>query len=125
MLDTLEKYHLLTAAETLTRLESSTTGLTSVEAQRRLSQFGPNKLPQAKHAGWVVVLFGQFKSPLIYVLLAAALISLALNEVIDASVIFMAVVIQVLVGFIQEFKAQASLSALQQVIALSARVRRE
>lgn len=119
------KFQLLTTDQTLIRLESGRTGLSAAEVQRRQSNYGLNRLPQAARASWFRVLLEQLKSPLVYVLLAAALISLALNEVIDASVILMAVVIQVAVGFIQEYKAQTSLVALQQVIALSARVVRD
>ncbi len=119
------KFYLLNQAETLAKLDTSLSGLTTSEARRRLGYYGKNKLPTGKRAHWLQIFLTQFKSPLVYVLLMAALVSLVLEARVDAVVIFGAVVIQVVVGFIQEYKAQATLVALQKVIALAARVFRE
>lgn len=114
-----------TIPEVLHQLTTSAEGLTTVEAKVRLGQYGANTLPSAKLKRWYQVLLEQVNSPLVYILLAASLISLFLNEWVDAVVIFGAVLIQVVIGFIQEYKAQTSLQALQKVIALSARVLRD
>lgn len=118
-------FYILSTSETSQRLDTPATGLTAPEAKRRLSYYGPNRLPEAKRAQWWQILLEQFKSPLVYVLLTAAIVSLVLNERVDGVVIMVAVAVQVVVGFIQEYKAQASLSALQKVISLSARVQRD
>ncbi|MFA6474857.1 MAG: HAD-IC family P-type ATPase [Patescibacteria group bacterium] len=118
-------FYTLTVKQALAAVEASQAGLTTKQANLRLSQAGANTLPMAKLKHWWEVLGEQFKSPLVFVLLGASLISLLLNEQVDAVVIAAAVAIQVIVGFIQEYKAQTSLQALQQVIALSARVWRD
>lgn len=109
----------------LAKLHTTAHGLTTAEAKHRLERYGPNHLPTAKQAGWWPVLLAQGRSPLVYILLTAAAISLVLDERVDAAVITMAVAIQVAVGFIQEYKAQTALAALQKVMALSARVKRD
>lgn len=124
-MDGSEQFHTLTIPETLSAVEAKEGGLTSEQAKTRLGQYGANALPAAKISAWWEVLWEQFKSPLVAVLLAASIISLLLHEQIDAIVIAVAVLIQVVVGFIQEFKAQNSLQALQSVIGLSARVLRD
>lgn len=120
-----ELFHTLTIPETFTALEASEAGLPHDDVTQRFSRYGTNTLPSAKLKQWWEVLWEQFKSPLVFVLLGAALISSLLHEFVDATVIIAAVLIQVVVGFIQEYKAQTSLQALQKVIALSARVVRD
>ncbi len=124
-MDGSEQFHILTIPETLTNLDAKEVGLTTEQVKIRLGRYGANALPSAKINPWYQVLWEQFKSPLVAVLLVASVISLVLHEQIDAIVIAMAVLIQVIVGFIQEYKAQNSLSALQSVIGLSARVLRD
>jgi Ca2+-transporting ATPase len=119
------KFYNLSIDETLRQLDTSHHGLTSHEAKRRLGYYGINKLPEAKPRYWWQIFYEQFTSPLIIILILAASVSLIMAERVDATVIFMAVLIQVIVGFIQEFKAQQSLEALKRVITLQARVRRE
>lgn len=120
-----EQFHSLTIPETLAALAVTEAGLSGNEAKQRLAQYGANTLPSAKLKRWWEVWWEQFKSPLVLVLVVAALISAGLGEFVDATVIMAAVLIQVIVGFIQEYKAQTSLQALQKVIALSARVVRD
>ncbi len=117
-----ERYYTLSTVDTLESVTSSAEGLTSTEAKTRLGQYGANVLPTAKLKRWYQVLLEQVNSPLVYILLGASAISAFLHEWVDAAVIMAAVLIQVVIGFIQEYKAQSSLQALQQVIALSARV---
>ncbi|MGZ8718482.1 MAG: HAD-IC family P-type ATPase, partial [Aeromicrobium sp.] len=100
-------------------------GLTTVEAAERLERFGPNTLPHAEKAGMLLRFLRQFQHPLIYVLLGAGATTAALGEVVDACVIFGVVVINAIVGFIQESKAEAALDALQAMVRTEARVVRD
>ncbi len=119
------KFYHLTSDEALKQLDTAHHGLTNHEARRRLGYYGENRLPEESKTLWWKLLLEQFTSPLIYLLVIAAVISFVMQEQVDAAVILIAVGTQVIVGFIQEFKAQQSLVALKQVITLHARVRRE
>lgn len=99
-------------------------GLTEKEASRRLKEFGYNKLPEGKVDILPVIFLRQFQSPLIYILLAAAVIVLVLGEIIDASVILAVLIFNAIVGAIQEGKAQNTLLALKKFAATSATVLR-
>lgn len=118
-------FYNLSKEETLKHLDTTDVGLTSKEVTRRHSYYGFNKLPEEATAPWFKVLFSQFKSPLVAVLVVAAIVSFSLNEPFDGISVMAAVFIQVTVGFIQEFRAQRSLAALKRVISLSARVVRD
>lgn len=111
--------------DVLKNLDVQISGLTDKEVKRRQGYYGLNKLPEEKQSPWFAVLFEQFKSPLVAVLVVASVISFILHEPVDGTVIMAAVVIQVTVGFIQEFRAQRSLAALKKVISLHARVQRD
>lgn len=91
-------------------------GLSSKEALRRLKKYGPNEIEKKKEPAWFRHLFNQFKSPLIYILFIAGLITLFLKEWTDSVVIFMAVSLNTALGFIQEFKAEKSLIALRKIL---------
>ncbi|MBI4034769.1 MAG: cation-transporting P-type ATPase, partial [Candidatus Chisholmbacteria bacterium] len=100
-------------------------GLTAPEAKRRLNRFGPNEFD--KHKGYSVLELwvSQFKSPLIYILVVAGLITAGLGEWVDSGVIWAAVVINTILGFWQEFKAARSLEALAAVLRAKATVIRD
>ena len=100
-------------------------GLSDHEAERRLQGFGPNLLPEAKTSGPLVRFARQFNHPLIYVLLGAGMVTLALGELVDASVIFGVVLMNAGVGFAQESRAEAALDALRAMVQTSAKVRRD
>src|SRR5665647_2706003 len=100
-------------------------GLTTAEATSRLDRFGPNLLPRAEAAGPLLRFLRQLQHPLIYVLLAAGATTLALGEVVDSSVIFGVVLINSVIGFIQESKAEAALDALREMVSTEARVVRD
>lgn len=102
--------------ETCMELKSdSQKGLTEMEAGRRLRTNGKNKLPDAKKKNLFVRFLEQLQDPLIYVLLAASAISLLLNEVSDTVIILFVVVMNALVGLIQEGKAQKALDSLKKL----------
>ncbi|MFG2087248.1 cation-translocating P-type ATPase [Spirillospora sp. NPDC048824] len=87
-------------------------GLTSAEAAARLEREGPNALPAARGRGPVVRFLLQFNSPLIYVLLVAAVVTALLGEHVDAVVILGVVIVNAVVGFVQESRAEKALTAL-------------
>ncbi len=88
-------------------------GLTSEEVLKRRAQFGENRLPGEKSVSAWTILFNQLKSPLVYIILAAAGISLALGEFGDFTIIMVVVIIDVILGFIQEYQAQRTYVALK------------
>lgn len=105
-------------------LGSSAGGLTEHEAQERLARFGRNTLPRARIPRAYEIFLLQFKSPLIYVLLAAALVSLLLREWADAGFIFAVLLINAAIGTFQEYSAQRSAEALRSLVTPHARVER-
>ena len=88
-------------------------GLSSVEATNRLQTYGPNSLPEKRGVSAIIVLLRQFTSPLMFVLLIASIASIIIGEKKDALVILIAVIINVIVGFIQELKAERASQALK------------
>jgi P-type Ca2+ transporter type 2C len=103
----------------------TSSGLTTAEAQRRLAEHGPNELPRTDAASPWRILVAQFRSPLIWLLVGAAAVSGALAEVADAIAIGVIVVVNALVGFFQEFRAEKSMAALRSMTAPRARVLRD
>lgn len=99
-------------------------GLTAEEALKRLEQYGSNILPKAKPTSMITLFIHQFKSPLIYILLAASVASLWLGEVSDAGFIFIVLLINAVIGTVQEFSAQKSATALQKMVPAFATVLR-
>ena len=90
----------------LVSLNSSVHGLSHSEAVLRIDKYGRNTLPKAKLPGIAVVFLNQFKSPLIYVLVAAAVLSVAIKEWSDAGFITAVLIINAVIGCIQEYSAQ-------------------
>ena len=100
-------------------------GLTSAEAARLLIEHGPNELRQAKGVSLWRILAGQFSGAMIWLLLGACVLSAALGELLDASAIAVIVVLNAIIGFAQEYRAQRAMSALQAMSAPRARVLRD
>ena len=88
-------------------------GLSAEQVLERRAQFGENRLPSEKGVSVWTILFNQVKSPLVYIILAAAGISLALGEFGDFAIIMAVVVIDVILGFVQEYQAQQTYVALK------------
>ncbi|MGZ5400706.1 MAG: cation-translocating P-type ATPase, partial [Nocardioides sp.] len=99
-------------------------GLAETEAARRLERFGPNELPAVHPVSAWVRLVRQMHNPLIYVLIVAGGVTVVLGEYVDASVIFGVVIINTVVGFIQESKAESALDSLRSMVHTDARVLR-
>ncbi len=117
--------HAVSSEAVLVALKSSLHGLTRSEAVARLVQYGRNTLPQAKPPGIGTVFLRQFASPLIYVLVAAALLSLMIKEWSDAGFISAVLFINAVIGTIQEYSAQRAAAALQELVSTRCRVLRE
>ena len=100
-------------------------GLSEEEAAARLRRYGANALPRVTSAGTLRRLLRQMHNPLVYVLLAAGTVTALLGEVVDTSVILGVVVVNTLVGFLQESKAESALESLMSMVATSARVVRD
>lgn len=109
----------------LAGLESRPEGLTGAEAERRLDRHGRNALPSAPPRPAWRRLLGQFHNVLIYLLLVAAAAALALDHPVDAAVILGVVVINALIGFAQEGKAERAMQAIGKMLAPKARARRD
>jgi magnesium-transporting ATPase (P-type) len=105
-------------------LKSSPLGLSDNEAAARLLTFGKNSLPTRKVSSLPSIIFRQVKSPLIYVLIAAGIASLLFQDFTDAFFIFIVVVINSVIGTIQEYKAEKSAEDLQKMIEPLASVKR-
>ncbi|MFH1890936.1 MAG: HAD-IC family P-type ATPase [Candidatus Kuenenbacteria bacterium] len=119
-----DKWYAMACEDVLDKLESSKNGLTQEEVEKRQKKYGLNKLPEAKRTAYLAIFLRQFKSSLVYVLLAAAIISALLGDFVDAGVILLAVVINVIIGFYQENKAESSLSALRKIVVSYCKVSR-
>jgi Ca2+-transporting ATPase len=100
-------------------------GLTRDEARRRLEQFGPNRLESAPPIPWWWRLAAQFRELVVGLLLAAALIAALMQEWIDAAAILAIVLLNAVLGLLQELKAERALAALAKLSAPTARVRRD
>jgi Ca2+-transporting ATPase len=100
-------------------------GLTAQLAARRLAEVGPNEIAQQRSRSPWAMLLGQFSSPLIWLLLAACVISGVVGDALDAAAIGVILVLNALVGFFQEFRAEKAISALRQMTAPEARVVRD
>lgn len=119
-------WHALTAEETAEKLNSSRhSGLGRDEAQLRLSQYGLNTLPEPKRRTLFSIFFHQFLSPLIYLLLVAAGIAFFIGDSNDWLVILVVVILNAVVGTVQEGRAEQSLAALRRLAKLKARILRD
>jgi magnesium-transporting ATPase (P-type) len=119
-------WHAQFAADALLAIQcDSQTGLSSAEAAARLTQHGPNELPEEAHKPMWKVFAAQFASPLIYILFVAAVISFAMGHASDAMVILVVVLINAVIGAVQEGRAEHSMAALRKLSSLKVRVVRD
>ena len=117
--------HTRSVDEIITELDGSRDGLSRSDAAQRLTQYGPNTLPTEKPPGIGRLFINQFLSPLIYVLLAAAVVSALTQEWSDAGFIFAVLLINAVIGTYQEYSAARSAAALSGLVSSRARVLRE
>ncbi len=113
------------AGDVSAALGSSPRGLTAVQAAERLAVVGPNSVEDAQRLGPLRLLWRQFESPLVLILIFAAAVSLSLSQWVDAGIILAIVVGSTLLGFYQEYRASAAVEALKKRLALTCRVVRD
>src|SRR3990172_9197677 len=113
------------AEELLDQLGSGAGGLTNIEAKRRLRLRGPNRLRVTNKTDALTLLLAQFKSPLILILLGAAVLSFFLNEPVDALIIIAIVLLSSALGFFQEKRAADAVKSLLAIVRIEARVVRD
>ena len=120
-----EVWHSQSAEDVLLKLRSAATGLSATDAAQRLAANGPNELKEGKRISPLQIFLRQFKSLIIWILIAAGVISGVLGEVVDCIAIFAIVVLNAVIGFYQEFNAEKSIAALKKMTAPQAKVRRD
>ena len=108
------KFHTLSIEETFKLLNSSPKGLNSQEAEKRLKKFGLNELEEKKESKFLIFI-RQFNNPLVYILIAASIITFFMGDYLDSGIIAGIIFINGFLGFLQELKAQASLEALKKL----------
>ncbi|MDP2729980.1 MAG: HAD-IC family P-type ATPase [Dehalococcoidales bacterium] len=118
-------WHTLAVDEVILRLETMADGLSEEEAAARLRSYGPNVIKTGKETSIWKILLHQVASPLIYVLLAAMVVTLVIQHWADAIVIGFVVGFNTIVGFIQEYRAENAMQALMKLSAPKATVRRK
>lgn len=118
-------WHALTIDEVMSRAASSEEGLNSEEAQERLRRYGANQLPPPPRRSALARFFMQFHNMLIYVLLAAAVVTALVADWLDAAVILGVVVINAVIGFVQEGKAEKAVDAIRGILTHEAMVLRD
>ena len=118
-------WHTESTETTFSLLETSEKGISKEEAEQRLSQYGENRLPEPKTHSLLVRFLYQFYNVLIYVLIAAGLVTALLGHWVDASVIFGVVLVNAVIGFVQEGKAENALRAIRQMLSPNAMVVRD
>ncbi|MCL4680905.1 MAG: cation-translocating P-type ATPase [Rhodocyclaceae bacterium] len=118
-------WHTLRIDATLQALHADPQGLTSAEAAARLARHGPNALPEGRSRSVARMLLDQFSDFMILVLIAAAVVSGIVGEPSDTIAIIVIVLLNAVIGFTQEWRAERAMAALRMMAAPSARVRRD
>lgn len=111
--------------EVLSRVKSTGQGLSSQEAKNRLKEYGPNILKEEKRKSPILLFLEQFISPVVWILIGAMVLSYLFHETTDTIVIGAIVVLNALLGFVQEYKAEGAIEALKKLIALKTIVIRD
>src|SRR5207245_8958074 len=121
----LSAWHAMAAEEVAKRLVTDIEkGLNAGEASSRLQKYGPNRLPEGKKRGPLMRFLSQFNNILVYVLLGAGFTKLMLNLWVDAAIIFGVVILNALLGFFQEGKAEKALESIRNMLSAEARTLR-
>jgi Ca2+-transporting ATPase len=118
-------FYSISKEEALKKLGSSVEGLSQEQVEELRKTYGWNELPEAQKVSWLKMLGKQFKSILVFILIIAAVISFLVGHLVDMYVILAVVVINSLIGFIQELKAEQAVSALRKLMVQKARVIRD
>ncbi len=115
-------WHQLGPTEVFERLRSSETGLVPEEAHRRIQQYGPNELVEKKHKSLGMMFLGQFNDFMIMVLIAAAIVAGIIGDPVDTIAIAVIVLLNAVLGFVQEYRAEKAMAALKEMAAPAATV---
>ena len=119
------KWYQLDAKEVFKKLQTSEEGLSEAQAKKNLETYGPNKLPEVEGISRLKIILHQFTSPLIYILIVAAIVTTFLGDYIDTGVIVAILILNAIIGYFQEYKAETSVRALKRMVVPRARVLRE
>jgi magnesium-transporting ATPase (P-type) len=115
-------WHAMSAQEVVERLSSNIAkGLDGAEASNRLKKYGPNRLPEGKKRSPLMRFLAQFNNILVYVLMGAGFVKLMLNLWVDAAIILGVVILNALLGFIQEGRAEKALDSIRNMLSAEAR----
>ena len=115
-------WHAMSAKEALEQLATDARkGLDGAEVSNRLKKYGPNRLPEGRKRGPFMRFLAQFNNILVYVLLGAGFIKLMLDLWVDAAIIFAVVILNALLGFIQEGRAEKALNSIRNMLSAEAR----
>jgi P-type Ca2+ transporter type 2C len=119
------EYYSLKISDVFKQLDSSGGGLSSEEAKKRLEKYGYNELEKGKKSNALKIFLGQFTNALILLLIFAGILSLIMGEKIESIAIFIIIMLNAILGFIQEYKADKAIEALKKISAPTARVLRD
>jgi len=125
MNSTKNDWHLLDSDEVYSALDSDPGGLSTPEVEHRKSKYGPNEIDSGHKVSKLAIFWAQVKNPLVYVLVAAAIISLIAGKNADAIVIAVVILVNSLIGFFQEYRAEEALESLKAQAAPEAEVIRK
>ncbi len=117
-----EEWYLLKENEILKKLNTNTSGLTDIEAEERLRINGKNVLPKGKKKTFIEVFFSELKSPIVIILLITMVLSFIVGETLDGIFIFVVVVLDALLGSVQEWKSSKNAEALASLVKIEATV---
>ncbi len=120
-----QPWHAMDRDRVVSLLDTREQGLSREEAGKRLEEYGPNELPREEKQGYLKRFINQFRNILIYILLVAAVFTAFLGEWVDSGVILAVVIINAVIGFIQEGKAERALESIRGMLSVSAVVRRD
>lgn len=121
-----DSFHSIAQEELLSYLDSDPeTGISGVEAQKRLEKYGPNRLRQTKPKNVWLILFDQFLDPIIYILAIAMILAFVFGEWLEGLAVLVVILITALIGFFMEWQAIRSVEALQKMVQTQANVLRD
>jgi len=118
-------WYQLNTAQIYVELNTSDAGLDSNGALKRLESYGPNRLEEEERPSRLRVFVAQFANPLIYIILIAALVTLLFRDYVDAVAIMVAVLLNAVIGYVQEYRAEDSVQALKKLVVPKSRVLRD
>ena len=123
--EVMNNYYQMSEKETLKKLKTTKEGLTTKEAVKRIKLYGKNSLPKSKQKSYIQVFFSEFKNPICYILLITLTLSFIIGEYVDAIFILFVVLIDALLGSVQEYKSSKSAEALKKIVKVEAKVLRD